>query len=135
MTHTYVNGPSNGVPASTGAYTPAVVAGPLCFVSGQSPVDPVSGELVPGGAREQTEQTLTNLFAILAAAGFEPADLVSVTILLTDINDWDEVNAAYAARIPADRRPARMMVQAGAVPPAGARLEIQAIAARSGDAK
>jgi 2-iminobutanoate/2-iminopropanoate deaminase len=131
MTHTYVNGGSEGVPASSGAYTPAVVAEPLCFVSGQSPVDSATGELVPGGPREQTDQTLTNLFAILAAAGFAPSDLVSVTIVLTDVADWGEVNVAYAARLPEGRRPARMMVQASAVLPEGARLEIQAVAARS----
>jgi 2-iminobutanoate/2-iminopropanoate deaminase len=131
MTHTYLTGGTLGVPASSGAYTPAVVAGPLCFVSGQSPVDPVTGELVGGGAREQTDQTLANLFAILSAAGFAPTDLVSVTIVLTDIADWGEVNAAYAARLPEGRRPARMMVQASAVLPEGARLEIQAVAARS----
>jgi 2-iminobutanoate/2-iminopropanoate deaminase len=135
MTHTYVNGGGDGVPASSGAYTPAVVAEPLCFVSGQSPVDPVTGELVSGGVLEQTDQTLTNLFAILAAAGFEPTELVSVTIVLIDIADWAQVNAAYAARLPEGRRPARMMVQASAVLPEGARLEIQAVAARSGGAR
>lgn len=132
MAHTYIRGGEAGVPASSGAYSPAVVAGPLCFVSGQSPVDPETGALLEGTAAEQTDLTLHNLFAILGAAGFEPGDLVSVTVLLADLGDWEEVNAAYARRIPADRRPARMMVQAGAVPPPGARLEIQAVAARSG---
>ena len=131
MAHTYIRGGEAGVPASSGAYSPAVVAGPLCFVSGQSPVDPETGALLEGTAAEQTDLTLDNLFAILGAAGFEPGDLVSVTVLLADLGDWGEVNAAYARRIPADRRPARMMVQAGAVPPPGARLEIQAVAARS----
>jgi 2-iminobutanoate/2-iminopropanoate deaminase len=101
-------------------------------VSGQSPVDPATGALVEGSAAEQTDRTLDNLFAILSVAGFEPTDLVSVTVLLADLRDREEVNAAYAARFPPDRRPSRMMVEAGAVPPPGARLEIQAIAARSG---
>jgi 2-iminobutanoate/2-iminopropanoate deaminase len=119
------------VPASSGAYSPAVVAGPLCFVSGQSPVDPITGELIEGSLTDEVDQTLDNLFAVLDAAGFRPQDLVSVTVMLADLADRAEVNRAYARRFESSRLPARMMVQAGAVPPAGAGLEIQAIAARA----
>jgi 2-iminobutanoate/2-iminopropanoate deaminase len=127
VTHTFIDSGA-GVPASSGAYSPAVVAGTLCFVSGQSPVDPETGEVIEGSLADQVNQTLDNVFSILRAAGFSEDNLVSVTIMLADLADREEVNAVYERRL--RTRPARMMVEAGAVPPAGARLEIQAIAAR-----
>jgi 2-iminobutanoate/2-iminopropanoate deaminase len=100
-------------------------------VSGQSPVEPETGELIEGSLTQQVDRTLDNLFAILEAAGFTPDELVSVNVLLADIADRAEVNAVYARRFAAGRLPTRTMVEVAAVAPDGARLEIQAIAARS----
>lgn len=134
MSHTYIEGQTTpGAPEATGAYTPAVVAGDVCFVSGQSPVDPVSGELLfEGDPAGQTRQTLVNVFSLLEAAGFAPADLVSVTVMLTDLGNRPAVNAVYEEMLrPHGPFPARMMVECGAVPPEGSLIEIQAIAVRS----
>ena len=87
--------PPAGGPAPAGAYSPAIRAGDLVFVSGQVPKDPRTGE-IRGGVTEQTRQVLENLRATLAAAGATLDDVVSITAYLADIADWKEFNAAYA---------------------------------------
>jgi 2-iminobutanoate/2-iminopropanoate deaminase len=82
-------------PPPKGAYSPAVRAGDLLFVSGQVPRDPRTGQLVPGDVADQTRQTLRNLEAVLAAGGATLADLVSVTVYLADIGEWDTFDRVY----------------------------------------
>lgn len=137
MPHTYIEGRTTpGAPEATGAYTPAVVAGDVCFVSGQSPVDPVTGELLfAGDPAGQTRQTLVNVFSLLDAAGFSPADIAYVTVMLTDLGNRPAVNEVYEEMLrPYGPFPARMMVECGAVPPEGSLIEIQATAVRSREA-
>ncbi len=120
-----------GVAATPGAaYSPAVVAGDHCYVSGQLPVDPETSEVVPGGIEAEVEQVLANTFATVEHAGFERSDIVNLTVLLEDLGDWGAMNAAIAAAFPEDRRPARMASQAAALS-RGAKVEIQAIAVRA----
>ena len=116
-------------PKAIGAYNQGVVAeaGKLLFVSGQLGFDPQTMEFVPGGVAEQAKQAMTNIGAILKAAGADFGSLVKVTILLADINDFAAVNGVYAGFFKADP-PARAAFAAAGLP-RGAKVEIEAIAA------
>lgn len=83
------------VPAPAGPYSPAVRAGPFLFVSGQVPRDPRTGELATGNVTDQSRKVLANLCGVLEAAGARPEDVVSVTVYLTDENDWGAFNEVY----------------------------------------
>jgi 2-iminobutanoate/2-iminopropanoate deaminase len=83
------------VPAPKGPYSPAVRAGDFVYVSGQTPRDPVTGELVGGDIASQTRSTLANLQRVLEQAGATMADVVSVTVYLQRSDDWDAMNAVY----------------------------------------
>jgi 2-iminobutanoate/2-iminopropanoate deaminase len=82
-------------PPPVGAYSPAIRAGELVFLSGQVPKDPRTGMTVGATVGEQTRVVLENAARVLAAAGATLDDVVSVTAYLADIGDWDEFNAAY----------------------------------------
>lgn len=84
------------VPPPAGAYSPAVRAGELVFVSGQVPRDPATGELRGETVEEQVRYTLDRLRTVLAAAGAALDDVVSVTVYLQDIDDWEVFNRVYA---------------------------------------
>ena len=114
-------------PAAIGPYSQAVDAGALVFVSGQLPVDPATGAM-PEGAAAQAEQAFANVRAILEAAGLGLDRVVKTTVFLADLADFAAVNDAYARAFRAPF-PARSCVQAAAIPK-GARLEVEAIAAR-----
>lgn len=119
-----------GIPHTGAAYSPAVVVGETCFVSGQLPLDPETGSIVDGPFAREVTQALDNLQAVLAAAGFALEELVSTTVILADIDLWQELDdtwARYFDGIPG--LPTRMVFEAGAVP-LGARVEIQATAIR-----
>ncbi|WP_372790610.1 Rid family detoxifying hydrolase [Paraconexibacter sp.] len=116
-----------GAPAAVGPYSHAVAAGGLLFCSGQIPLDPASGELVGATADEQAQQCLTNLAAVVAAAGAQLADAVRVTVYLTDIDAFAAVNEVYATFFPSEP-PARVAYAVAALPK-GAQVEIDAIVA------
>ena len=114
-------------PAAIGPYSQAVKAsGESINVSGQLPIDPATGEFAGEGIREQTEQSLRNVAAILEAAGASMADVVETTVILADIADFAEMNEVYATFF-AEPYPARAAFQAAALPK-GARVEIKAVA-------
>lgn len=113
-------------PAAIGPYSQAIRAGDLLFLSGQIPLDPVSGEVVPGGIEAQTRQVMANLGAVLAAAGLGFDHLVKTTIYLADLGDFITVNGIYGecfGGVP----PARATVQVTALPK-GVLVEIDGIA-------
>ena len=83
------------VPAPKGPYSPAVRVGGFVYVSGQTPRDAATGELVGNDIATQTRQTLSNVQRILAEAGASLQDVVSVTIHLADVDDWTAMNAVY----------------------------------------
>ena len=121
-----VNTPA--APAPVGPYNQAVVAGGLLYCSGQIALDPVSGTLVGDGDVEaETVQVLSNLQAVLAAAGCSPAQVVRTTVYLVDLDYFARVNHLYAGVFGAGVAPARACVQVAALPK-GARVEIDAIA-------
>jgi 2-iminobutanoate/2-iminopropanoate deaminase len=105
----------------------AVRAGGLLFCSGQIPLDPRTGELVMGGPAEQTGRCLENLAAVCAAAGARLGDAVRVTVYLTDMRAFAEVNEVYASFFETDP-PARVAIGVAALP-RGAQVEIDAVVA------
>ena len=117
-----------GAPAAVGPYSHAVKAGGLLFISGQIPLDPDSGELVGGTPADQARQCLTNLATIADAGGCSlAADGVKLTVYLTDIGAFAEVNEVYAGFFEADP-PARVAIAVAALPK-GAQVEIDGILA------
>ena len=79
---------SDDAPKAMGAYSPAIRAGNLLFVSGQIPIEPKSGTLLTGDITEQTEQVMRNITALLKAAGADFNNVVRTTVFLADMNDF-----------------------------------------------
>ena len=119
---------SAAAPRPVGPYAQAVDTGSLVFCAGQIGLDPASGKLVSGGTVAELEQAVANLAAVLAAAGLRLDDVVKTTVFLVDLADGPAMNAAYAKAF-APPYPARSTVGVRALP-AGARIEVEAIAAR-----
>ena len=94
-------------PRGTGAYSQAIRAGDLVFISGQGPLDPATLEVVGTTVEEQTDKTLDNLEAIARAAGGSLADVVKVSAFLASIDDFPAFNATYERRFATMPRPAR----------------------------
>ena len=115
-------------PAAIGPYSQAIAAtgARLVFCSGQIPLDPASGALVAGDIEAETRQVLANLKAVLAAAGLGLEHVARTTIYLTDLCDFQRVNAVYGEAL-GGHLPARSTIQVAALP-RGARVEIDAIA-------
>jgi 2-iminobutanoate/2-iminopropanoate deaminase len=116
-----------GAPAAVGPYSHAVRSGGLLFCSGQIPLDPESGELAGGGAAGQARRCLDNLALVCAAAGAQLADAVRITIYMTDLEAFAELNEAYASYFEGEP-PARVTVGVAALP-RGAAVEIDAVVA------
>lgn len=119
-----------GAPAPAGHYSQGIVHGGLVYVAGQLPIDPAVGRdpsRPPGAVGEQTERALRNVQAILEAAGSGLDRLLQVTIYVSDMAHWGEVNEAYA-RVLGAHRPARAVVPVGELHH-GYGVEIQAIGA------
>jgi len=119
---------SSDAPAAIGPYSQAVEAGGMLFISGQVAIDPATGKLVEGGIREQTEQVLKNIGAILNEAGYGFNDVVKSTCLLSDIADFGVMNEVYAGYYTQDY-PARAAYAVRDLP-LGALIEIETIAVK-----
>ena len=111
---------TNNAPAAIGPYSQAIDCGSFLVTSGQVPFDPATGEFVPGGITEQTRQVLTNVKAILEAAGLTMDNVVKTTVFLQNMN------AVYAEFFTEGQYPARSAVEVGALP-RGALVEIETI--------
>ena len=116
-----------GAPAAIGPYSHAVRAGELLFCSGQIPLDPASGELVGATAAEQARRCMENLRAVCEAAGASLQRAVRVTVYMTDLQAFAEVNEVYAGFF-SEQPPARVAVGVAALP-RGAYVEIDAVVA------
>lgn len=115
-------------PAAIGPYSQAVQAGNMLFVSGQIPIDPATGEFAGSDIAAQTNQSLTNIKNILAAAGYSMNDVVKTTVLLAEIADFAAMNGVYAEFF-TENKPARACFAVKDLP-RGALVEIEAIAAK-----
>lgn len=100
---------TDGAAAPGGAYSQGIRAGDFVYVSGQGPIDPVSGEVVGATIEEQTERTLENVKAILEAAGASMADAVKATVHLSDLALFDRYDEVYLRYFP-DPKPVRTTV-------------------------
>lgn len=117
---------SGQAPKPVSAYSQAVQSGSLLFLSGQIPIDPATGNIVSGTIAEETERVLSNLDAVLSAAGATLGNVLKTTVYLTNMADFPEFNAVYA-RYFVHEPPARTTVAVLALP-LGVRVEIEAIA-------
>lgn len=113
-------------PGAIGPYSQAIKAGGMLFCSGQIPIDPATGEFVPGGVTEQTEQVFRNLIAVLEAGGSSLDGVVKTTVFLADMGDFAAMNDVYAKYFDSNK-PARATVQAARLP-RDAKVEIECIA-------
>jgi 2-iminobutanoate/2-iminopropanoate deaminase len=114
-------------PAAIGPYSHGVIAGGLLYCSGQTPLDPQTGELVGESAGNQARRCLQNLSIVCAAAGTSLDRAVRMTIYMTDLAAFAEVNAVYGEFF-TDEPPARVTIGVAALPK-GAGVEIDAIVA------
>ena len=113
-------------PTPVGPYSQAIIAGEFVFTAGQIPMDPVTGRLLEGDIQEQTRQVLSNVKAVLQAAGTSLDKVVKVTVFLQDMGDFKAMNEVYAEFFVREP-PARSAIQAAALP-LGVGVEIEAIA-------
>ena len=116
-----------GAPAAIGPYSHAVSHGGLLFCSGQIPLDPDSGEIVGTTPAEQARRCLENLKAVCAAAGTSLGDALRLTVYMTDLGAFADVNEVYATFFESDP-PARVAIGVSALPK-GAQVEIDAVVA------
>ena len=114
-------------PAAIGPYAQANKVNDLIFTSGQIPIDPATGEFVPGGVTEQTEQVLKNLQAVLEEAGSGLDKVIKTTCFLSDMGNFAAMNEVYAKFFPEGKYPSRSAVEVAALPK-GAMIEIEVIA-------
>ena len=112
-------------PAAIGPYSQAIEFNGMVITSGQIPIIPATGTF-PEGIREQTRQSLTNVKAILAAAGTDMDHVVKTTVFLQDMGDFAAMNAVYAEFFTEGNYPARSAVEVAKLPK-GALVEIEAI--------
>ena len=117
---------TKNAPEAVGPYSQAVTINGLVYTSGQIALDPETGKLVGENIREQAEQVMKNLTAILEAAGTKPENAVKTLCFLTDINDFAEFNEVYAKYF--TQKPARSCVGVSSLPK-GAICEVEVIAA------
>src|SRR6185369_18101674 len=110
MNPEFLNFPEAPPPPPTAAYSHAVRAGDLLFVTGQLGVDPRTGALVEGGVTAQTRQVMANLKAVLAGAGTSLDRAVMVRVYLVNFGDYAVMNAEYASHFAPGRLPARTTV-------------------------
>ena len=112
-------------PAAIGPYSQGIQAGGLTITSGQLPIDPATGAFAEGGIAGQTRQSLENVKAVLAAAGYTMDDVIKTTVFLKDMNDFAAMNEVYATFFSATP-PARSAVEVARLLK-DALLEIEAI--------
>ena len=116
---------TSNAPKSVGPYNQAVEANGTLYISGQLPVDPLTGAM-PEGIVSQTRQCLQNVIAILEAANYSLSDVVKSVVLLADMGDFQAMNQVYATYY-TENQPARVCYQVAKLP-LGALVEIETIA-------
>ncbi len=115
-------------PAPVGPYNQAVVHNDTLYASGQIAINPSNGELVTDNIEDETHQVMTNIAAILEAAGLTFKDVLKCSIFVSDINNYSRINAVYAQYFDEENAPARELVQVANLPKL-VNVEISVIAA------
>jgi 2-iminobutanoate/2-iminopropanoate deaminase len=120
-------------PGAIGPYSQAIRSGSFLFCSGQIPLDPKSGQIVPGDIAAQTRRVLNNIAGILKAEDLTFDHVVKTTIFLTNLGDFQTVNEIYGSYFKQDP-PARSTVEVSALPKgANVEIEVTAVADEDGD--
>lgn len=122
---------TDNAPTAIGPYSQAIRVGNFVYTAGQVGLDPATGDLVAGGIKEQTQQALNNITAVLDAAGCSPSNVVKTTVFIMDMADFAAMNEVYAGVFGVDSPPARSTVQVAGLP-RGARVEIECVAVLGG---
>ncbi len=113
-------------PAAIGPYSQAIKCGDYVFTSGQIPIDPETGELVTGGIKEQAQQVIKNLEAVLEAAGSSLQKVIKTTVFIKDMNEFSVLNEVYSEFF-SSSLPARSTIEVARLPK-DVLVEIEAIA-------
>jgi 2-iminobutanoate/2-iminopropanoate deaminase len=119
---------TDGAPKAIGPYSQAVWAGDMLFCSGQIPLDPATGNMVPGGLTEQATRVLENIRGLLKSQGLDFGNVVKSTVFLSDMNNFSAMNEVYAKYFTKEP-PARSTVQVARLPK-DALVEIEVVATR-----
>jgi 2-iminobutanoate/2-iminopropanoate deaminase len=117
----------DGAAAPVGPYSHCVKAGGMLFVSGQIPVEPLSGEQVSGGIEAETRRVMENIKLVVEGAGAKMSDAVKLTCYLAEMSDFQAFNRVYGEYFP-EAPPARACIQAAQLP-LGVKVEVDAIVA------
>jgi len=115
-------------PSAIGPYSQAIDVNGFVYTSGQIPINPATGNIVEGGIKEQTRQSLLNVRAILEEAGLTMANVVKTTVFMADMNDFADMNSVYAEFF-TEPFPARSAVAVKSLPK-GALVEIEVVATK-----
>lgn len=115
-------------PAPIGPYSQAVESNGTLYISGQIPMDPYTGELISGDIKNETNQVMKNLSAILETANMKMSDVDKCSIFISDMNDFQDINEIYGTYFN-ENPPARETVEVGRLPK-DVRVEISAIASK-----
>lgn len=119
---------TTGAPGAIGPYSQGIEANGFVYLSGQLPIDPATGNFPEGGVKEQTRQSLTNMKAILEAAGTDMAHVVKTNVFLADMGDFAAMNEVYSEFFAAPY-PARSAVAVKTLPK-NALVEIECVAVK-----
>jgi 2-iminobutanoate/2-iminopropanoate deaminase len=119
---------TSNAPKAIGPYSQAIEANGMLFISGQIPIDPAIAKVVDGGIKEQTEQVMKNIEAILTEAGYTFADVIKSTCLLSDMENFAAMNEVYGNYYSVNP-PARAAFAVKGLP-LGVMIEIETIAAK-----
>ena len=119
---------TDAAPKAVGPYSQAVWAGDLLFCAGQIPLEPATGNIVPGGITEQATRVLENIRGLLQSQGLDFRNVVKSTVFLSDMNNFAAMNEVYASFFTREP-PARSTVQVARLPK-DALVEIEVVAAR-----
>lgn len=121
---------TTNAPAAIGPYSQGIETDNLIFLSGQLPIDPSTGAFPEGGIEAQTKQSLENVKAILASAGYTMDNVVKTTVFLYDIADFGKMNAVYESFFSEGNYPARSAVEVSELPKS-ALVEIEVVAIKN----
>jgi 2-iminobutanoate/2-iminopropanoate deaminase len=119
---------TNAAPKAVGPYSQAVWAGDLLFCAGQIPLEPATGNMVPGGITEQATRVLENIRGLLQSQSLDFSNVVKSTVFLSDMNNFAAMNEVYS-RFFTNEPPARSTVQVARLPK-DALVEIEVVATR-----
>ena len=119
---------TDAAPKAVGPYSQAVWAGDLLFCAGQIPLEPATGNIVPGGITEQATRVLENIRGLLQSQGLDFGNVVKSTVFLSDMNNFAAMNEVYAGFFTTEP-PARSTVQVARLPK-DALVEIEVVATR-----